>query len=75
MAMRPKQTLPDLKYHKRQCKSMDKQKNKTAGAAEAEVPQHIGRKLREMYDHIAEQPVPDRFKQLLDQLEQSTTEA
>ncbi len=53
---------------------MDKHTNKTAGTAEAEVPQHIGRKLREMYDYIAEQPVPDRFKQLLDQLEQSTSE-
>lgn len=30
---------------------------------------HIGRKLREHYDEIIAQPVPDRFMALLDQLE------
>lgn len=30
---------------------------------------HIGRKLREYYAEIAAEPVPDRFKALLDQLE------
>jgi Anti-sigma factor NepR len=29
----------------------------------------IGRKLREYYDEVAKQPVPDRFSALLDQLE------
>jgi hypothetical protein len=29
----------------------------------------IGRKLREYYDEVAKEPVPDRFKALLDALE------
>jgi hypothetical protein len=31
----------------------------------------LGRELRAMYDELIEEPVPDRFLQLLDQLEQS----
>lgn len=38
-----------------------------------EVSHHIGRKLREMYDYIAEQPVPARFQELLDQLESGSS--
>ena len=30
---------------------------------------HIGKQLREMYGATAREPVPDRFKLLLDQLE------
>ena len=29
---------------------------------------HIGRKLRELFDSVAQQPAPERFKILLDQL-------
>lgn len=32
---------------------------------------HIGRKLRDFYDQITDEPVPDRFKRLLDRLEQA----
>jgi hypothetical protein len=32
---------------------------------------HIGRQLRAMFDGIAHEPVPDRFLQLLKDLEQS----
>jgi hypothetical protein len=31
----------------------------------------IGEQLRAMYDDLVQQPVPDRFKALLDKLEQS----
>jgi hypothetical protein len=32
---------------------------------------HIGRQLRAMFDGVAREPVPDRFLQLLKDLEQS----
>jgi Anti-sigma factor NepR len=32
---------------------------------------HIGRQLRAMFDGVAHEPVPDRFLQLLEDLEQS----
>ena len=35
---------------------------------------HIGRKLREYYDSAAKEPVPDRFRLLLDQLESGQLE-
>lgn len=35
---------------------------------------HIGRKLREFYDAAAREPVPERFKLLLDQLENGELE-
>jgi len=34
-----------------------------------ELQAHIGRQLRAVYDEVAQQPVPDRFLQLLDELE------
>ncbi|MCW2314791.1 NepR family anti-sigma factor [Rhodoblastus acidophilus] len=36
---------------------------------------HIGRKLREFYDSAVREPVPDRFKLLLDQLENDELES
>jgi hypothetical protein len=36
---------------------------------------HIGRKLREYYDSAAREPVPDRFKTLLDRLESGELES
>jgi len=36
---------------------------------------HIGRKLREFYDSAAREPVPDRFKLLLDRLENGQLES
>ena len=38
------------------------------------IQSRIGDKLRAMYDELLEQPVPDRFKDLLDRLEQSGQE-
>lgn len=32
----------------------------------------LGRKLREYYDDVLKQPVPDRFAELLNQLEKTT---
>jgi len=36
---------------------------------------HIGRKLREFYDSAVREPVPDRFRLLLDQLENGDLES
>jgi Anti-sigma factor NepR len=33
------------------------------------VKDHIGRQLRALYDEVANQPVPDRFMELLNRLE------
>jgi Anti-sigma factor NepR len=38
-----------------------------------EVADLIGQKLRTFYDDIAKQPVPDRFVELLNQLEAAST--
>lgn len=36
----------------------------------ADLQAHIGRKLLEVYDEVLAQPVPDRFLQLLDALDE-----
>lgn len=35
------------------------------------VQKHIGKQLRELYDGVLDEPIPDRFKELLDRLEES----
>jgi hypothetical protein len=37
---------------------------------ESDVQAHLGRQLRALYDEVAGEPVPDRFRKLLEQLEQ-----
>ena len=51
------------------------------GAASAEEPSldrgiqdHIGSKLRAMYDELRDQPVPDRFVELLRHLERDSSQ-
>lgn len=54
----------------------DKMMNRTkAGAIGVKPPVYdiIGRRLREYYDGVAQQPVPDRFVDLLNQLEAKTS--
>jgi hypothetical protein len=34
-----------------------------------DVQGHLGRKLKASYDELVRQPVPDRFRQLLEELE------
>ena len=41
----------------------------TAISAKPEVSDLIAMRLRKLYDAVAEQPVPDRFMDLLDQLD------
>jgi len=47
----------------------EKQGKKAPPALDPLVQSHIGRRLRSMFDEVASQPVPDRFLELLDQLE------
>jgi hypothetical protein len=35
----------------------------------AKVSEHIGRELRSMFDDVVAEPVPDRFRELLEALE------
>jgi hypothetical protein len=35
---------------------------------ESDIQAHLGRQLRALYDEVANQPVPDRFRVLLEQL-------
>ena len=37
-----------------------------------DLKDYIGRQLKALYDEVANQPVPDRFKELLDRLDQKT---
>jgi hypothetical protein len=50
-------------------KAMTKHPVKTASP---QVSQVIGDRLRNFYDELAKQPVPDRFLDLLDRLESKT---
>ncbi len=36
---------------------------------DTDIQSHIGRQLRALYDSVVSQPVPDRFHELLSQLE------
>lgn len=47
----------------------EKQGKKSPPALDPLVQSHIGRRLRSIFDEVASQPVPDRFLELLDQLE------
>ena len=42
----------------------------TEPTLDREIQARIGDKLRAMYDELVDQPVPDRFKDLLDRLGQ-----
>jgi len=41
----------------------------TNGRLDSSSQKRIGDQLRAMYDELMQQPVPDRFKELLDQME------
>ncbi len=52
---------------------IEQEKPTSDTAAEPAVDQgvrdHLGRKLKESYDDLVRQPVPDKFRQLLEDLE------
>jgi len=39
-----------------------------------DIQAHIGRQLRSLYDGVVQQPVPDRFRELLDKLDAASGE-
>jgi Anti-sigma factor NepR len=47
----------------------DNDENKVEPTLEPLLQAHIGKQLRNMYDAMTREPVPERFKLLLDQLE------
>jgi len=49
--------------------------NRSATAISGKPPVHdmIGRRLRDYFDEVAKQPVPDRFVELLNQLDSKTS--
>jgi hypothetical protein len=40
-----------------------------APTIQPQIQEHIGRQLRALYDDLLNQPVPDRFSELLEQLD------
>ena len=42
---------------------------KPGASVQMQVQDHIGRQLRAVYDDLLSQPVPDRFLEVLDQLD------
>ena len=48
---------------------------KSGASVQMQVQDHIGRQLRAVYDDLLSQPVPDRFLELLEQLDQSKPQA
>ncbi|MCP8937278.1 hypothetical protein NK718_02015 [Alsobacter sp. SYSU M60028] len=44
-------------------------------ALQPNVQDHIGRQLRAIYDDLLSQPVPDRFRELMEKLDKSTGES
>jgi hypothetical protein len=45
----------------------------TATSGKPQVYDMIGRRLRDYFDEVAKQPVPDRFLELLNQLDSKTS--
>ena len=46
------------------------QRNKTKGRLGRDVQSKIGQQLRSMYDNVVSEGVPDRFSEMLRQLDQ-----
>jgi hypothetical protein len=61
----PKTAKPD--------KKTEKIEKMNRSPAQPEIYDLIGQRLRNYYDEVAKQPVPDRFMDLLSQLEAKTS--
>lgn len=61
--------VDDTKKKGRAAKSTMKIAKPTPVSAKPEVSDLIALRLRKLYDTVAEQPVPDRFMDLLNQLD------
>ncbi|MFO1148402.1 MAG: NepR family anti-sigma factor [Alsobacter sp.] len=47
---------------------------RAAARLKPQVQDHIGRQLRAVYDDVLKQPLPDRFRELMEKLDRSTGE-
>jgi hypothetical protein len=65
---KPRGNKPKAKMQKGECSSVGKTGKRGLSPS---LQGHIGRQLRAMFDGVAHEPVPDRFLQLLKDLEQS----
>ncbi|MDP8997078.1 MAG: hypothetical protein M3O03_08770 [Pseudomonadota bacterium] len=54
-------------------KAADKRVLPIKPSSKPDVTDLIGQRLRKYYDDVANQPVPDRFLNLLDQLEEASS--
>ena len=50
------------------------QRNKTKGRLGRDVQSKIGQQLRSMYDNVVSEGVPDRFSEMLRQLDQQQSQ-
>jgi hypothetical protein len=48
-------------------------KKRTKAPTAADVGQQIGEKLRSMFDAVLTEPVPEKFRRLLDELERKSS--
>lgn len=58
------------KPHNAKCPSGEQAHDESKGSPDPVIEEAIGRQLRKLYDEVASEPVPDRFADLLKQLEQ-----
>ena len=66
------QQRPDKPGSKDKGQSVKESPNEHGPQIDSELQTHIGRHLKQAYDDILAQDVPDRFVQLLQQLDQKT---
>lgn len=52
-----------------------KGREQTTSRLKPQVQEHIGRQLRAVYDDVLKQPLPDRFRELMEKLDQKMGEA
>ena len=49
-------------------------RDQTSSRMKPQVQEHIGRQLRAVYDDVLKQPLPDRFRELMEKLDQKMGE-
>jgi Anti-sigma factor NepR len=65
--------VDDIKNRDKAARPSKKSGKMSSVAAKPEVADLIAQRLRKFYDTVAEQPVPDRFLELLKQLDAAGT--
>ena len=58
-----------MSKRKEQKQPAPRQQGKMPGAGDFALHEHIGSKLKAMFDKVAEEPVPVKFRELLEELE------